>query len=219
MSGSAGPAMPSTTSRAWTAGNGWMSNMDLSDEDWVRSFLRCTLKKSQQVFAKVILLVSYAIVALALIGCGYLLFTGVLIPIISPVVAAIIAGIWTIVAVILIIPWYYYLAGIAILVIPVYSFLWCIARELTDEDWESGEAKALADIVAVVVAAAVCAAVAVVVAAAVGAAVVIVVGAAVVIVVGAAVGAIVAAAAFVAFDSKPMRFPGACLHYWRRMRK
>ena len=168
------------------------------------SLLRCTLKKSQQVFAKVVLNISYIIVVLALIGCGYLLFTGVLIPIISPVVAAIIAGIWTIVAVILIIPWYYYLAGIAILVIPVYSFLWCIARELTDEDWESGEAKALA--AAAVFAAAVAAAV----------------GAAVVIVVGAAVGAIVAAAVFaaaVAFDSKLMRFPGAYLHYKRRMRK
>ena len=174
------------------------------------SLLRCTLKKSEQVFTKVILLVSYAIVALALIGCGYLLFTGVLIPIIVAI------------------PWYYYVAGIAILAIPVYSFLWCIARELTDEDWESGEAKALADIVAVVVAAAVCAAVAAAVAAAVGAAVVIVVGAAV-------CAAIVAAAVFaadIAFDSKLMqfpgaclhysklmRFPGACLHYWRRMRK
>ena len=150
------------------------------------SLLRCTVKKSQQVFAKVILLVSYAIVVLALLGCGYLLFTGVLIP--------------SIVA----IPWYYYVAGIAILAIPVYSFLWCIARELTDEDWESGEAKALA--AAAVFAAAVAAAV----------------GAAVVIVVGAAVGAIVAAAVFaaaVAFDSKLMRFPGAYLHYKRRMRK
>jgi len=175
------------------------------------SLLRCTLKKSEQVFTKVILLVSYAIVALALIGCGYLLFTGVLIPIIVAI------------------PWYYYVAGIAILAIPVYSFLWCIARELTDEDWESGEAKALADIVAVVVAAAVCAAVVIVVgAAAVGAAVVIVVGAAAV---AAAVGAAVVAAD-IALDSKRMqfpgaclhysklmRFPGACLHYWRRMRK
>jgi len=169
------------------------------------SLLRCTLKKSQQVFAKVVLNISYIIVVLALIGCGYLLFTGVLIPIISPVVAAIIAGIWTIVAVILIIPWYYYLAGIAILVIPVYSFLWCIARELTDEDWESGEAKALA--AAAVFAAAV---VAVVIVALAPVAVAVAVAAAAV---GAAVGAAIA------FDSKLMWFPGACLHYWRRMRK
>ena len=138
------------------------------------SLLRCTLKKSEQVFTKVILLVSYAIVALALIGCGYLLFTGVLIPIIVAI------------------PWYYYVAGIAILAIPVYSFLWCIARELTDEDWESGEAKALAGVVGAAVCAAVCAAV------------------------------VVAAAVFaaaVAFDSKLMWFPGACLHYRRRMKQ
>jgi len=171
------------------------------------SLLRCTLKKSEQVFAKVILLVSYAIVVLSLLGCGYLLFTGVLIPIISPVVTAIIAGIWTIVAVILIIPWYYYLAGIAILVIPVYSFLWCIARELTEEDWNSKEAKNVAVAAAFIV----------------FAAAIVAVAAAVVIVVGAAVGAaIVAAAVFaaaVAFDSKLMRFPGAYLHYKRRMRK
>ena len=189
------------------------------------SLLRCTLKKSQQVFAKIVLLVSYAIVALALIGCGYLLFTGVLIPIISPVVAAIIAGIWTIVAVILIIPWYYYLAGIAILVIPVYSFLWCIARELTDEDWDSKEAKALAAAVfaaavfaAAVFAAAVFAAAVCAIAALAAAAVVIVVGAAVVIV-AAITTFVVVVIVVVAFDSKPMRFPGACLHYWRRMRK
>jgi len=168
------------------------------------SLLRCTLKKSEQVFTKVILLVSYAIVALALIGCGYLLFTGVLIPIIVAI------------------PWYYYVAGIAILAIPVYSFLWCIARELTDEDWESGEAKALAVVVAAAVCAAVCAAV-VVAAAVFAAAVAAAVGAAVVIVVGAAVcAAIVAAAVFaaaVAFDSKLMWFPGACLHYRRRMKQ
>jgi len=183
------------------------------------SLLRCTLKKSEQVFSKVVLLVSYAIVVLALLGCGYLLFTGVLIPSI------------------VVIPWYYYLAGIAILAIPVYSFLWCIARELTDEDWDSKEAKALA---AAVFAAAVFAAA--VFAAAVFAAAIVAVAAAVV---GAAVAAVVIAtfavaaattpavaavavavavvdAAFVAFvasDSKPMRFPGACLHYWRRMRK
>ena len=98
------------------------------------SLLRCTVKKSQQVFAKVILLVSYAIVVLALLGCGYLLVTGVLIPGVVPIVTVIVAAVISI-------PWYYYVAGIAILVIPVYSFLWCIARELTDEDWISKSAR------------------------------------------------------------------------------
>jgi len=179
------------------------------------SLLRCTVKKSQQVFAKVILLVSYAIVVLALLGCGYLLFTGVLIPSI------------------VVIPWYYYLAGIAILAIPVYSFLWCIARELTDEDWDSKEAKALAAAVfaAAVFAAAVFAAAVCAIAALAAAAVVIATFAVAAAATPAVAAAIVAAittfvvvvivvvAAFVAFDSKPMRFPGACLHYWRRMRK
>jgi len=165
------------------------------------SLLRCTLKKSQQVFAKVVLNISYIIVVLALIGCGYLLFTGVLIPIISPVVAAIIAGIWTIVAVILIIPWYYYLAGIAILVIPVYSFLWCIARELTDEDWNSREAENIAAIVAL--AAATIAAIAATIAVAVAALV-------------AAAGVVAALYCSINTNNKLMRFPGAYLHYRRR---
>jgi hypothetical protein len=166
------------------------------------SLLRCTLKKSEQVFAKVVLLVSYAIVALALMGCGYLLFTGVLIPIISPVVVAI-----------LLIPWYYYLAGIAILAIPVYSFLWCIARELTDEDWENGKVKALA-VATVFVIAAVVAAIAFA-AAAVG----VVAVATGVVVATFVVVAIVIVAVSIALDSKPMRFPGAYLHYRRRMRE
>jgi len=98
------------------------------------SLLRCTLKKSQQVFAKIVLLVSYAIVVLSLLGCGYLLVTGILIPGVAPIVAAIVVGV-------LMIPWYYYVTGIAILAIPVYSFLWCIVRELTEEDWISKSAR------------------------------------------------------------------------------
>ena len=159
--------------------------MDLTDEDWDRSLLRCTLKKSEQVFVKVVLLVSYAIVALALLGCGYLLFTGALIPII------------------VVIPWYYYVASIAILAIPVYSFLWCIARELTDEDWESGEAKALADIVAFTVLAAGVAIVATAIIAFVAIAIVILL-------------LILLLFTVIALNSKLMRFPGACLHYLKR---
>ena len=161
------------------------------------SLLRCTVKKSQQVFAKIVLLVSYVIVALALLGCGYLLFTGVLIPIISLVVAAILS-----------IPWYYYVAGIAILAIPVYSFLWCIARELTDEDWDSGEAKAL--VVALIIAAL---------------AAFIVAGFNIIIMSSLSPfywllsSPMIVALVVLSTDSKWMQFPGACLHYWRRMRK
>ena len=160
------------------------------------SLLRCTVKKSQQVFAKIVLLVSYVIVALALLGCGYLLFTGVLIPIISLVVAAILS-----------IPWYYYAGSVIILAIPVYSFLWCIARELTDEDWNSREAE---NIAAAFAAAATIAAVAAA----------LVVAAAATIAVAALVAAagVVAALVVAAADTnnKLMRFPGAYLHYRRR---
>jgi hypothetical protein len=161
------------------------------------SLLRCTVKKSQQVFAKIVLLVSYVIVALALLGCGYLLFTGVLIPIISLVVAAILS-----------IPWYYYVAGIAILAIPVYSFLWCIARELTDEDWDSGEAKAL--VVALIIAA---------LAASIVAGFNIIIMSSLSPFYWLLSSPMIVALVVLSTDSKWMQFPGACLHYWRRMRK
>ena len=154
------------------------------------SLLRCTLKKSEQVFSKVVLLVSYAIVVLALLGCGYLLFTGVLIPSI------------------VVIPWYYYLAGIAILVIPVYSFLWCIARELTDEDWDSGEAKAL--VVALIIAA---------LAASIVAGFNIIIMSSLSPFYWLLSSPMIVALVVLSTDSKWMQFPGACLHYWRRMRK
>ena len=164
------------------------------------SLLRCTVKKSQQVFAKVILLVSYAIVVLSLLGCGYLLVTGILIPGVAPIVAAIVVGV-------LMIPWYYYAGSVIILAIPVYSFLWCIARELTDEDWNSREAE---NIAAAFAAAATIAAVAAA----------LVVAAAATIAVAALVAAagVVAALVVAAADTnnKLMRFPGAYLHYRRR---
>ena len=73
--------------------------------------------------------------------------------------------------------------------------------DLIDEDWNSKEATAAALVIAVT------ALVAAVVA----------VGAAIVPAVGAAI--VTAVVLFVAaVDSKPMRFPGACLHYRRRMR-
>ena len=178
------------------------------------SLLRCTVKKSQQVFAKIVLLVSYAIVALAFLGCGYLLFTGVLIPIISPVVTAILS-----------IPWYYYVAGIAILAIPVYSFLWCIARELTDEDWNSREAENIAAIVALAAAtiAAIAATIAVAFAATIAAVVIATIAVAVATTIAAVVIATIAGSAAVAplycsinTNNKLMRFPGAYLHYRRR---
>ena len=166
------------------------------------SLLRCTLKKSQQVFAKVVLLVSYAIVVLSLLGCGYLLVTGILIPGVAPIVAAIVVGV-------LMIPWYYYAGSVIILAIPVYSFLWCIARELTDEDWNSREAE---NIAAAFAAAATIAAVAAA----------LVVAAAATIAVAALVAAagVVAALVVAAADTnnKLMRFPGAYLHYRRRIK-
>jgi len=49
--------------------------------------------------------------------------------------------------ILLAIPWYVYVGVIFIVSIMTYSFLWCIARELTDEDWKSDEAEAYAGFV------------------------------------------------------------------------
>ena len=165
------------------------------------SLLRCTLKKSQQVFAKVVLYISYIIVALALLGCGYLLVTGILIPGVAPIVAAIVVGV-------LMIPWYYYAGSVIILAIPVYSFLWCIARELTDEDWNSGEAKAL--VVALIIAA---------LAASIVAGFNIIIMSSLSPFYWLLSSPMIVALVVLSTDSKWMQFPGACLHYWRRMRK
>jgi len=104
------------------------------------SLLQCTFKKSQHVFKKVIKYVIYLFVAGIIAYAGYLGLP-VIIPVIIQTISTAIGIVWGIVG---LVPWYVY-AGIGVIAaIPLYSFLWCIARELTDEDWESETAKKIA---------------------------------------------------------------------------
>jgi hypothetical protein len=95
-----------------------------------KSLLRCTVKKSASVLEKLILYVSYVIVGLTIAFFAFYGLVGVwavLYP--APVV---------IYAILLSIPWYYYAGAAALGAIPVYSLLWCVTRELTEEDWKAG---------------------------------------------------------------------------------
>ena len=105
-----------------------------------KSLLRCTIKKSVDVAKKI---GKYAAgTALGILAAVLVIYGAI--------------GIWTIaadpaykyltaiVSFLFSIPWYYYAGVAAIAAIPVYSFLWCVARELTEEDWESNEAKTFA---------------------------------------------------------------------------
>jgi len=149
-----------------------------------RSLLKCTIKKSADVLKKVVLYGLYVIAAITAIVIGtaivYFGITKLWEPIVN-VISVVITAIWSIITVIgsilLTIPWYIYIGGMAVLTIPVYSLLWCVARDLEKEDWESDSAKdiALAAIVALDIAA--------------------------------------------ITDSKLFLFPGAYLHYRKRMRE
>jgi hypothetical protein len=101
-----------------------------------KSLLRCTIKKSVDVAKKI---GKYAAgTALGILAAVLVIYGAI--------------GIWTIaadpaykyltaiVSFLFSIPWYCYAGIVAITAIPVYSLLWCVARELTEEDWESNEA-------------------------------------------------------------------------------
>ena len=154
-----------------------------------RSLLKCTIKKSADVLNKVVLYGPYVIAAITAIVIGtaivYFGITKLWEPIVN-VISAAITAIW---AVLSAIPWYVYVGGVAVMAIPVYSLLWCIVRELTEEDWNSDIASDIA-IVALAIA-----------------------------LVAIALVAIVALAIAVITDSKLFLFPGAYLHYRKRTRE
>ena len=105
------------------------SDENLKDE----SLLRCTIKKSISVLTKVVRYVLYAaVITIAIAGLGYVGYIGL--PVIIGICSALVASLISLLA---LIPWYVYVIVGIILAIPVYSFLWCIARDLTDEDWGS----------------------------------------------------------------------------------
>ena len=113
-----------------------------------KSLLRCTWKKSADVLKKVVIYGLYSAVTIILItaiaAVGYLIWLGF-----NSSLATIIYS--SIISLLVSIPWYVYVGVIALLAIPVYSLVWCIARELTEEDWESGEAATVSIISAIAI--------------------------------------------------------------------
>jgi hypothetical protein len=105
-----------------------------------KSLFRCTIKKSAGVVKKLAKYVAY--VAVGLIACVLSVYGAMGIWVIAADPAY--KYLTAIVSFLFSIPWYYYAGVAAIAAIPVYSFLWCVARELTEEDWESNEAKTFA---------------------------------------------------------------------------
>jgi hypothetical protein len=172
------------------------------------SLLRCTVKKSIQVIKKLSLYV-VALAALAIIGYG--IYLGL--PTLTKIAGMVVDVLVSIVTVLVSIPWYFYAGAVAIAAIPVYSFVWCITRELMDEDWNSNTAETVAFALAFALAAfALAFALAAFALAAIALAL-----AAIALALAAIAAFAVAFAAF-AVDTKPLLFIGAYLHYRKRMK-
>jgi len=106
-----------------------------------KSLFRCTIRKSLDVTKKLILYVAIVIDALAgilLAGYGILglwnVLSGRITEFVTNVAAFLVAFLFSI-------PWYWYVGVVAVAAIPVYSFIWCVTRELTEEDWVSKDAR------------------------------------------------------------------------------
>ena len=101
------------------------------------NILRCALKKTASVVSRHILFASKAVVAttaIILAGAGAIYGTAAIWSVIgTPLTALVTATISALFA----IPWYYY----ALAAIPVayfgYSLVWCMARNITEDDWKS----------------------------------------------------------------------------------
>jgi len=119
-----------------------------------KSLLRCTWKKSADVLKKVVIYGSYVIVALTGITLAILIINTTvdliyktvfyILSTIGPCMVIISSMLTPVGIFLLIIPWYGYVGIVAVMVIPVYSLLWCITRELQDEDWKSDAATTFA---------------------------------------------------------------------------
>ena len=116
-----------------------------------KSLLKCTIKKSVDVLKKVVLYGLYSAVTIILItaiaAVGYLVWLGFHSSLVSDTISVIWLILTSLGTILLAIPWYVYVGVIALLAIPVYSLIWCIARELTEEDWKSDEAKSHASFI------------------------------------------------------------------------
>jgi hypothetical protein len=117
-----------------------------------RSLLKCTLKKSWNVFVKwiigsIIILAAISAIFLAyvfVLHCGVWIYENI---ILNPVGTMCNAIVW----IINIIPWPVWAVLGIIGAIIGYSYSWCIAQELTEEDWQSSESRSIADISLIVV--------------------------------------------------------------------
>jgi len=113
----------------------------MTDQIDDKSLLRCTVKKSVHVFERLFVYIAYLIVGCTIGAITYLGVTNILFPSVA-------YGVIVAVAFLVSIPWYYYAGAVALLAVPAYSFLWCVARDLTEEDWESNSANNFAVAVA-----------------------------------------------------------------------
>lgn len=101
-----------------------------------KSLLRCTVKKSVRVTERLIVYASFAVVATTIVAIAAFGALNILPPLLE-LASRLMACVWTVLTSI---PWYYYAGAAAIGAIPAYSFLWCVARDLTEEDWRSESA-------------------------------------------------------------------------------
>ena len=119
-----------------------------------KSLLGCTWKKSADVLKKVVIYGLYVIAALTGITLAILIIKTTvdliyktvfyILSTIGPCLVIISSMLTPVGIFLLIIPWYGYVGIVAVMVIPVYSLLWCITRELQDEDWKSDAATTFA---------------------------------------------------------------------------
>ena len=95
--------------------------------------LRCTLKKSWSVLGKVL---KYGACLTVMALAGIFAVYGAI-----SICELIVPGTTNAWQFLITVPWYVYVGIVVIAAIPVYSMLWCIARDLTEEDWESNAAE------------------------------------------------------------------------------
>ena len=182
-----------------------------------KSLLRCTVVKSLHTAERLLVYVAYCIVGSAIVGCvGYIGYLSI---------PKLLDAIWVVYSVCVTLifsipPIVYVIVGIPTVIV-AYSFVLCVARELTISDWASREADGVALTVAAVAltVAAVALAVAVALAALTALALAVAVALTVALAVAAALNADVAAAEYDGIAlQKIVRFVGAYYHYHNRIK-
>jgi hypothetical protein len=109
----------------------------MTDKITVPNIFRCAVKKTTSLWSRHILYVSYVIDGLA---AAILAFYGIVG--IWQALSPIAERLWEIVTgAIISVPWWAYVIIGIIGAYFGYSLLWCMARNLTDEDWQSEKAK------------------------------------------------------------------------------